>query len=32
LQKRLGGNLDEVIASLGDLAPVFQEAQVFAKL
>lgn len=30
--KRLGGTLDETIASLGDLAPLFEEAKVFAKL
>jgi hypothetical protein len=30
--KRLGGTLDEVIVSLGDLAPLFAEAQVFAKI
>ncbi len=32
VQKRLGGTLDEVIASLGDLTPVFEEAKLFAKL
>lgn len=32
IQKRLGGTLDEVIASLGDLNPLFEEAKVFAKL
>ena len=32
VQKRLGGSLDEVIASLGDLNPLFEEAQVFAKV
>jgi putative nucleotidyltransferase with HDIG domain len=32
VQKRLGGNLDEVIASMGDLKPLFEEAQVFAKI
>ena len=32
VQKRLGGNLDQVIASLGDLNPMFEEAKVFAKL
>ncbi len=32
MQRRLGGTLDEVIASLGDLTPVFEEAKVFAKL
>lgn len=30
--KRLGGNLDEVIARLGDLMPLFQEAQIFSKI
>lgn len=29
---RLGGNLDQVIARLGDLSALFEEAQVFAKL
>ena len=28
----LGGSLDEVIASLGDLAPLFAEAQLFSKV
>jgi putative nucleotidyltransferase with HDIG domain len=32
LQKRLGGTLDEVLASLGDLTPVIEEARVFSKL
>jgi putative nucleotidyltransferase with HDIG domain len=32
IQKRLGGTLDEVIASVGDLNALFEEAQVFAKL
>jgi hypothetical protein len=32
LQKRLGGTLDEVIASLGDPRVIFEEAQVFATL
>jgi putative nucleotidyltransferase with HDIG domain len=32
LQKRLGGTLDTVIASLGDLTPLFEEAKIFAKL
>ena len=32
VQKRLGGTMDEVIASMGDLNSLFQEAQVFAKL
>jgi HD-like signal output (HDOD) protein len=32
VQKRLGGTLDEVIADLGDLTPLFEEAKLFAKL
>jgi len=32
VQKRLGGTLDEVIASMGDLNPLFEEAKLFAKL
>ena len=32
MQKRLGGTLDEVVAVLGDLAPLFEEAKIFAKL
>lgn len=32
VQARLGGTLDEVIASLGDLVPLFEEAKLFAKL
>jgi putative nucleotidyltransferase with HDIG domain len=32
VQKRLGGSLDQVIASLGDLNTIFEEAKVFAKL
>ncbi len=32
VQRRLGGTIDEVIAALGNLDAVFQEAQVFAKL
>ncbi len=32
VQKRLGGNLDEVIASMGDLNVLFEEAKLFAKL
>lgn len=32
VQARLGGNLDQVIASVGDLNPLFEEAKVFAKL
>ena len=31
LAQRLGGSLDEVIISLGDLVPVFEEAKAFAK-
>lgn len=30
IAKRLGGNLDEVIASLGDLDPMYEEAKAFA--
>ena len=30
--KRLGGSLDEVIASLGDLTPLFEEAKIFSKI
>jgi HD-like signal output (HDOD) protein len=32
VQNRLGGTLDQVIASLGDLNAVFEEAKIFAKL
>jgi len=32
VQKRLGGTLDEVIASMGDLTSLFEEAKLFAKL
>jgi hypothetical protein len=32
MQKRLGGDLDTVIASTGNLQALFEEAQVFAKL
>ena len=32
VQKRLGGTLDQVIASLGDLNALWEEAQLFAKL
>jgi HD-like signal output (HDOD) protein len=32
VQKRLGGNMDEVIASMGDLNALFEEAKIFAKL
>lgn len=31
VQQRLGGTLDQVIASLGDLNPLFEEAKVFAR-
>lgn len=30
--KRLGGTLDEVIAALGDLNPLFEEAKIFSKI
>jgi putative nucleotidyltransferase with HDIG domain len=30
--KRLGGSLDDVIASLGDLNPLFEEAKIFSKI
>ena len=29
--QRLGGSLDDVIASLGDLTPLFEEAKIFSK-
>jgi len=32
VHKRLGGNIDQVIASLGDLNALFEEAKLFAKL
>ncbi len=32
LAQRLGGSLDDVIASLGDMTPLFEEAKIFAKL
>jgi hypothetical protein len=32
VQKRLGYDLDGLIAKMGDLTPLFEEAQVFAKL
>ena len=32
IQNRLGGTLDEVISSLGDLTPMMEEAQVFSKI
>jgi len=32
IKRRLGGSLDEVIASMGDLSPLFEEAKIFAKI
>lgn len=32
VQKRLGGTLDEVVASMGDLNVLFEEAKIFAKI
>ncbi len=32
IAQRLGGSLDEVIASLGDLEPLFEEARIFSKI
>jgi len=32
VQRRLGATLDELISSLGDLNPIFEESKVFAKL
>jgi putative nucleotidyltransferase with HDIG domain len=32
MARRLGGNLDAVIARLGDLGAVFEEAQIFSRL
>ena len=32
MQRRLGGSLDAVIASMGDLGPLFEEAKIFAKV
>jgi putative nucleotidyltransferase with HDIG domain len=32
IARRLGGTLDETILSLGDLAPVFEEAKMFSKI
>jgi putative nucleotidyltransferase with HDIG domain len=32
LVKRLGGTLDEIIVSLGDLAPMVEEARIFSKI
>lgn len=32
MSKRLGGTLEQIIVSLGDLAPVFEEAKIFSKI
>lgn len=32
IAQRLGGDLDQVIVSLGDLAPVFEEAKIFSRI
>lgn len=32
LAKRLGGTLDDIIASLGDLAPMVEEARIFSRI
>lgn len=32
LAKRLGGSLDDIIASLGDLAPMIEEAKIFSRI
>lgn len=32
IAQRLGGTLDEIIASLGDLAPLLEEARIFSKI
>lgn len=32
VQKRLGGDIDAVISSMGDLSPMFEEAKIFAKV
>ena len=32
IEKRLGGTLDELIDSLGDLTPLFEEAKIFSKI
>ena len=32
IAQRLGGTLDELIASLGDLAPLLEEAKIFSKV
>ena len=32
IANRLGGSLDEIIVSLGDLEPMFEEAKVFSKI
>lgn len=32
VSQRLGGDLDQVIVALGDLAPVFEEAKIFSRI
>ncbi len=32
MEKRLGGSLEEVITSLGNVTPLFEEAKIFARL
>lgn len=32
VQKRLGGSMEEVIMSMGDLVPLFEEAKIFSRL
>jgi putative nucleotidyltransferase with HDIG domain len=32
IQKRLGGSMEDVIISMGDLNPLFEEAKIFAKI
>ena len=32
IAQRLGGTLDELIVSLGDLAPLLEEAKIFSKV
>jgi putative nucleotidyltransferase with HDIG domain len=32
VQKRLGGDMEQVIAGLGDLVPIYEEAKLFSKL
>jgi hypothetical protein len=32
MARRLGGHLDAVIARLGDLTTLFEEAQIFSRL